>query len=151
MVGPPKKSVTFWQSPRLIRGCCSIGRGQKCVVFLKLIFQLQTRSGSATARSLKTRSANAIACSLKRGIVTQPELTCKELTELITDYLEERLSQTDRIRFQEHLSACPGCVAYVDQMHATIQAIGSKPSLQIPSSMEKSLLEVFRHLKSPSH
>src|SRR5215475_12212111 len=133
MVGLLKKSVTFWQSPRLIRGCCSIGRGQKCVVFLKLIFHLQTRSANATARSPKTRSANAIACSLKRGIVTQPELTCKELTELITDYLEERLSQTDRIRFEQHLSGCSGCVAYVDQMRMTIQAVGSKPPLKIPS------------------
>src|SRR5215471_9653664 len=102
MVGPLKKSVTFWPYPRLIRGCCSIGRGQKCVVFLKLIFQLQTcrasaiarslktRSASAIARSLKTRSASAIARSLKEVIVTRPELTCKELTELITDYLEGR-------------------------------------------------------------
>src|SRR5262249_4359434 len=140
MVGPLKKFVTFWPYPRLIRGCCSTGRGQKCVVFLKLTFQLQTRSASAIARRLKK----------KEEIVTQPELTCKELTELITDYLEERLSQIDRIRFQEHLSACTGCVAYVDQMRVTIQAIGSKPSLQIPSSMEKSLLEAFRRWKSPS-
>src|SRR5215831_19698562 len=149
MVGPLKKSVTFWPSPRLIRGCCSIGRGQKCVVFLKLIFQLQTRNGSATARSLKTRSANAIACSLKRGIVTQPELTCKELTELITDYLEERLSQTDRIRFEQHLSGCSGCVAYVDQMRITIHSMGSKPSIKIPPAIESTLLEAFRRWKYP--
>src|SRR5262249_62422500 len=136
MVGPLKKSVTFWPSLRLIRGCCSIGRGQKCVVFLKLIFQLQTRSGSATARSLK------------RGIVTQPELTCKELTELITDYLEERLSPADQIRFEEHLSVCDGCVTYLDQMRATIEAIGSKRPLDIPSSMQSSLLVAFRHWKS---
>src|SRR5262245_31792472 len=151
MVGPLKKSVTFWPYPRLIRECCSIGRGQKCVVFLKLIFQLQTRRGSATARSLKTRSASAIARSLKEVIVTRPELTCKELTELITDYLEERLSQTDRIRFEQQLSVCPGCVAYVDQMRVTIQAMGSKPPLKIPSSIEESLLEAFRRWKNPNH
>ena len=109
------------------------------MVFLKLIFQLQTRSGSATARSLKEQ------------IVTQPELTCKELTELITDYLEERLSQTDRLRFEQHLSGCSGCVAYVDQMRITIQAMGSKPPLKIPSSIEEPLLEAFRRWKSPNY
>ena len=83
--------------------------------------------------------------------MTQPELTCKELTELITDYLEERLSQTDRIRFEQHLSVCPGCVAYVDQMRVTIQAMGSKPPLKIPSSIEESLLEAFRGWKNPNH
>ena len=79
--------------------------------------------------------------------MTQPELTCRELTELITDYLEERLSQTDRVRFEQHLSVCPGCTAYVDQMRVTIQAMGSKPSLKIPSSIEESLREAFRHWK----
>src|SRR5262249_39971804 len=140
-VGPLKKSVTSWPYPRLIRGYCSTGRGQKCVVFLKLIFQLQTRSASAIGRSPKN----------KEEIVTQPELTCKELTELITDYLEERLLQADRIRFEQHLSVCPGCVAYVDQMRVTIQVIGSRPPLNIPSSMEDSLLRVFRRWKNPAH
>jgi anti-sigma factor RsiW len=83
--------------------------------------------------------------------MTQPELNCRELTELITDYLEERLSQTDRVRFEQHLSVCPGCTAYVDQMRVTIQAMGSKPSLKIPSSIEKSLLEAFQRWKNPNH
>src|SRR5262245_3383951 len=135
MVGLPKKFVTPWRFPRPIRGCCSIGRGQKYVVFLKIIFQVQTRGRSAEARPPKN------------GIVTESELTCKELTELITDYLEERLSQVNRIRFEEHLSACPGCVVYVDQMRATIAAIGSKPPLNIPLKMESTLLEAFRHWK----
>jgi anti-sigma factor RsiW len=82
--------------------------------------------------------------------VTQPELTCKELTELITDYLEERLSQADRIRFEQHLSVCSGCVAYLDQMRVTIQAMGSKAPLKIPSSIEESLLEAFRRWKNPN-
>jgi len=80
--------------------------------------------------------------------MTQPELTCKELTELITDYLEERLSQTDRVRFEQHLSVCTGCTAYVDQMRVTIKAMGSKPPLKIPSSIEKSLLEAFQRWKN---
>src|ERR1700756_298701 len=110
MVGLPKKSVTSWRSPRLIKGCCSIGRGQKYVVFSKIIFQLQTHGTKVITRSPM------------RGIVTQPELTCKELTQLITDYLEERLSQIDRIRFEQHLSVCPGCVVYLKQMRSMIQA-----------------------------
>jgi anti-sigma factor RsiW len=72
------------------------------------------------------------------------------LTELITDYLEDHLSQTDRIRFEQHLLACPACVTYLDQMRVTIQAIGSKPTLKIPSGIESSLLEAFRHWKNPS-
>ena len=76
--------------------------------------------------------------------MTQPELTCKELTELITDYLEEGLSPADRIRFELHLSVCPGCVTYLEQMRTTVQAIGFKQPLRIPSALESSLLETFR-------
>src|SRR5262249_7637371 len=108
----------------------------KYVVFLKIIFQVQTRGTTAEARRPK------------KGIVTESELTCKELTELITDYLEERLSAVNRIRFEEHLSACPTCAVYLDQMLATIAAIGSKPQLNIPAKMESTLLEAFRHWKN---
>src|SRR5262249_8081527 len=134
-VGRPKKCVTSCRFPRLIRGCCSIGRGQRCVVFLKITFQLQAHGVHMTARTLK------------RGIVIEPELTCKELTELITDYLEERLPQSERTRFEEHLSGCRGCVTYLDQMRFTLKALGSQPQLEIPSAIQSDLLKAFRHWK----
>ena len=80
-------------------------------------------------------------------IVTESELTCKELTELITDYLEARLSQADRVRFEQHMSICPGCVTYLDQMRATLKTLSEKPSLEIPKAMESDLLQAFRNWK----
>jgi anti-sigma factor RsiW len=80
--------------------------------------------------------------------VTEAELTCKELTELITDYLEERLSQTDRVRFEQHLTACTGCVVYLDQMRSTINVLGAKPPVKIPSAIESDLLKAFRRWKN---
>ncbi|MDQ5874162.1 MAG: zf-HC2 domain-containing protein, partial [Actinomycetota bacterium] len=44
------------------------------------------------------------------------ELTCRELVELVTDYLEGGLTPEDRMRFEEHLLICEGCSAYVDQV-----------------------------------
>ena len=81
----------------------------------------------------------------------EEELTCKELTELITDYLEDCLSQVERLRFEQHLSICSGCVAYLDQMCATIRAIGSKPALELPAAMQSNLMEAFRRWKSAQH
>ena len=85
--------------------------------------------------------------SLREGILTQEELTCKELTELITDYLEERLSPVDRIRFHQHLSVCIACVTYVEQMRATIKALNSRPAVDIPPDIQSTLLEAFRRWK----
>jgi len=83
--------------------------------------------------------------------VTQAELTCKELTELITEYLEDGLSQADRIKFEQHLSVCPGCITYLRQMRVSVTAIRSKQPLKIPSAVESALIEAFRHWKNRRH
>jgi anti-sigma factor RsiW len=48
------------------------------------------------------------------------ELTCQELVELVTDYLEGALPPGQRARFDAHLAECPGCQIYLEQMRATI-------------------------------
>ncbi len=53
-------------------------------------------------------------------------LTCQELTELITDYLEGRVSFMDRVRFRLHIGMCRHCRAYLDQMKQTIRTLGMK-------------------------
>jgi anti-sigma factor RsiW len=78
-------------------------------------------------------------------------MTCRELTELITDYLEERLSPADRIRFEQHLSVCQACVTYLDQMRVTIKTVGSKPPLKVPTAVESTLLQAFRDWKNLNH
>jgi anti-sigma factor RsiW len=80
--------------------------------------------------------------------VADAELTCKELTELITDYLEDLLPHTERVRIEEHLSVCPACVTYLDQMRFTIKALGAKPRGEIPKAIESNLLQAFRSWKN---
>jgi len=56
--------------------------------------------------------------------VASSDLTCRELVELVTDYLEGALDPGDRARFEGHLDRCAGCRAYLGQMRATIWAAG---------------------------
>ena len=44
------------------------------------------------------------------------DLTCIELVELVTEYLEGGLGAGERERFEEHLGSCEGCATYLDQM-----------------------------------
>jgi anti-sigma factor RsiW len=51
-------------------------------------------------------------------------MTCRELVEKITDYLEEALSEPNRLGFEAHLADCPYCRLYIEQMRLTIAALG---------------------------
>jgi anti-sigma factor RsiW len=73
-----------------------------------------------------------------------PELTCAELVELVTDYLEGRLPDLERRRFDEHLTGCDGCTAYVEQMRTTIAVAGRVPAPDVPAELQERLLEAFR-------
>lgn len=74
-------------------------------------------------------------------------LTCKELTELVTEYLEGRLSCSERLRFQLHLGICRNCRAYLRQMKLTVRALGKLPEEGIPPELREELLHRFRHWK----
>ena len=52
------------------------------------------------------------------------DLTCQEVVELVTAYLDDALLPDDRERFEEHLVFCDGCQNYLDQMRGTIKAAG---------------------------
>ena len=75
------------------------------------------------------------------------ELTCQELVELITDYLEGMLPEVERIRFDEHLAGCTGCRNYLDQMRRTVAALGHLTEDDLPRAARDELLELFRHWK----
>jgi anti-sigma factor RsiW len=74
------------------------------------------------------------------------ELTCRELVELVTDYLEGALPPAERARFEAHLAECPGCEAYLGQMHGTVAVLRATAELEAQPEVV-ALLETFRHWK----
>ena len=74
-------------------------------------------------------------------------LTCRELVELVTEYLEGALSARDLAIFEAHLLACPGCTAYFEQMRQTIKLVGKLSEESIPPQARDDLLGVFRNWK----
>jgi anti-sigma factor RsiW len=79
----------------------------------------------------------------------EAELTCAELVELVTDYLEGRLPDGERRRFDEHLTECDGCTAYIEQMRTTIAVAGRVPRPALTPGLEQRLLEAFRGWRAP--
>ena len=76
------------------------------------------------------------------------QLSCRELVELVTDYLEGALSDEERARFEEHIDACGGCKVYLEQIRQTICALGHLPEDALAPDAERALLEAFRGWRS---
>ena len=74
-------------------------------------------------------------------------LTCQQLTELVTEYLEGRMSLADRMRFQLHIGMCRHCRAYLRQMRQTIRTLGKLPDEPVPPAVLDDLLCRFRSWK----
>ncbi len=74
----------------------------------------------------------------------EAELTCKELVEIVSDYLEGALPEDDRERFESHLADCEGCRGYLDQMRVTIRVVGTLGEDDLDPGARDQLLQLFR-------
>jgi predicted anti-sigma-YlaC factor YlaD len=74
-------------------------------------------------------------------------LSCQEMVELVTDYLEGTLGWRDRRRVAKHLGGCDACGRYVDQMRETLALLGTVPVDTISPEAQATLLDAFRDLR----
>lgn len=76
--------------------------------------------------------------------MNSPELTCQELVELVTEYLEGTLTPVERARFEAHLADCEGCENYVLQMRRTVELVGALREDDLQPDTRDALLRAFR-------
>jgi len=72
------------------------------------------------------------------------DLSCAELVELVSDYIEDALTPQERAQFDEHLRKCGGCTAYLDQMRTTIELTGKLRLDDLTPAARAELLNAFR-------
>jgi anti-sigma factor RsiW len=75
-------------------------------------------------------------------------MTCRQVVELMTDYLDGVLSPADRARFELHMDGCDGCTAYLAQLRRTREVVGRLADEPIAPSLEQELVEAFRTWRS---
>jgi anti-sigma factor RsiW len=82
----------------------------------------------------------------------RPGLTvsCQEIVELVTDYLEGALDPDMTAEVEAHLQLCDGCDIYVEQMRATIRELGTVPVETLSEPAQAELLRAFRDLRGPT-
>lgn len=72
------------------------------------------------------------------------ELTCRELAEMVTDYLEQALTERERTRFELHVQKCVDCNEYLDQIRRTITTLGRLGRGALDDAERTRLLALFR-------
>jgi len=75
-------------------------------------------------------------------------MNCRQVVELMTDYLEGALSAVERARFEDHIAGCDGCRAYLAQLQTALK-MGKLADEPMPAAVERDLLEAFRSWRSP--
>jgi hypothetical protein len=74
-------------------------------------------------------------------------ISCQEVVELVTDYLEGALTPEMQTRFEYHLTLCDGCVWYVEQIRLTAEAVGRVGEEDVPPEVREGLVAAFRELR----
>ena len=100
------------------------------------------RAAGYGLHSRRTRRANGA-----DPLNTTEEMTCREVVNLVTEYLEGALDPVGESRFEEHLAQCALCTAHLGQMRLTIAALGRLGEERLPPGARQDLLAAFRDWK----
>jgi anti-sigma factor RsiW len=75
-------------------------------------------------------------------------LVCREFVELVTDYLEGTLPESERVRFEAHLAECDGCTGYLEDMRRLAGTLHATPEPPPDDATREALLRAFRDLRA---
>jgi hypothetical protein len=71
-------------------------------------------------------------------------LTCKEVVELMTEFLGNTMEAKERVLLEQHLLVCPPCTLHLGQVRATIDLAALLRTAPAPCDGNEDLLERFR-------
>ena len=74
-------------------------------------------------------------------------ISCQEVVELVTDYLDRTLPADEAALFEQHINFCDGCDWYLEEMRTTISTVGRITEEQVPPETRDKLLTAFREWK----
>ena len=78
---------------------------------------------------------------------------CKQISDLVFDYLNDKLRPDVRREFQQHLRICPDCVHFLNTYKKTVSVTGTVRPEEIPAKVKDNILDFLRKRmrKSSTH
>lgn len=77
------------------------------------------------------------------------EVTCRELTDFLMDYISGALPDGRARRFQKHLGECSACRTYLTTYQQTRQLIGEEGATETPAKMPEDLVHAILAARKP--
>ena len=77
--------------------------------------------------------------------MADPPISCKEITELATAYLERKMPRERQLAFVRHMRACPICFTYLRQLRVASWALVRAPAPKPTAETRDALLAHFRN------
>jgi putative zinc finger protein len=83
---------------------------------------------------------------VKRKTATQAftNKTCRQISDLVFDYLNETLAPATKRDFEQHLIICPDCVSFLNTYKKTVAVTGSVKVEQLPPKVRENILAFLR-------
>ena len=72
------------------------------------------------------------------------EIECRQIAELLGDYLEGSLPRSTHELIDFHIDGCPPCVAFLNTYKGTMDATRRLPDVPIPHELKSRLLAVLK-------
>jgi hypothetical protein len=80
----------------------------------------------------------------KKGQIILTNKTCKQMTDLVFDYLNDKLSSSMKRDFEQHLKMCPDCVNFLKTYKKTVSVTRSVRPEEIPPRVRNNILDFLR-------
>jgi hypothetical protein len=80
----------------------------------------------------------------KKGQKILTNKTCKQMTDLVFNYLNDKLSPNVKRDFQQHLQICPDCVNFLNTYKKTVSVTRSIRPEEIPPRVRNNILDFLR-------
>jgi anti-sigma factor RsiW len=78
----------------------------------------------------------------------QEPVRCREMVEIVTEWMEGALDDDQRANVEAHLAICPDCTAYLDQLRTTTALAANLDTADafepVPEDTKARLLAAFR-------
>ena len=72
-------------------------------------------------------------------------MTCRQVVQLLNDYLEGTLPAIDRQRVEAHLAGCDACTTFLAQLRTSRRIVARLAEEEIPAAVRQDLMAAFRN------